>query len=40
MVQRCGGNTYEKGRVKEERRGKELDRSPLTAIAILSFRPA
>jgi hypothetical protein len=27
MVQRCGGNTYEQG---ESRRGKEMDRCPLT----------
>jgi hypothetical protein len=31
MVQRCGKNTYNKGRVEEERRGKETDGCPLTA---------
>jgi hypothetical protein len=30
IVQRCGGSTYEQGRVGEERGGKETDRCPLT----------
>jgi hypothetical protein len=33
MVQRCGGSTYEQGRVGEERGGKETDRCPLTQAA-------
>jgi hypothetical protein len=31
MVQRCGGSTYEQGRVGEERGSKETDGYPLTA---------
>jgi hypothetical protein len=35
-LQRCGGYTYEQGELRgivgEERRGKEMDRCPLTVI--------
>jgi hypothetical protein len=30
MVQRCRKDTYEQGRIGEEREGKETDRCPLT----------